>query len=77
MLSDRSDELEDTTIDDAGDSRCGAAWMRALGLDALTHEDLQASCDAVQAVALGHFAQPPSFDDSSRTALKIASENVG
>jgi hypothetical protein len=77
VLPDRLDLLETAPVDrprHAGDEPAG---VRALRLDAVADEHLQLSRDPVEGVSLGHVAQPSSAPESSTSAPKIASENVG
>ena len=74
MLADRLDRLEDATVDSARDARRLAPRVRALRLDALADEGLEAATRGGR-IALGHQGRAPLGLESS--ALKIASENVG
>ena len=54
VLADRLDVLEYTPVDRSRDTRLETARIRALRLDALTDENLQAPCDAMERITLGH-----------------------
>jgi hypothetical protein len=54
VLADRIDALEHASIDCSRDARREAARIRALRLEPLADENLEASGDAVERVTLGH-----------------------
>jgi hypothetical protein len=55
-LADRVDPFEHPAVDRASDPRRETSWVRALGLDALAGEYLQAAGDPMQAVAFWHLS---------------------
>ncbi len=77
MLSHRLDALEHAPVHRLRDPGGRTTGMRALRGDPVSDDRLQARRGAVEGVALGHAGQAASADSSSRSALKIDSENVG
>ena len=73
-----SDALEHAAVDRARDTRRQPARVRALGLDALTDEHAAAGARSDEGCRPRASASAVELSTaSSRTALKIASENVG
>jgi len=58
VLADRLDALQTSAVEPAGDVQRFGTRMRGFDLDALTHESLQATSSAMDAVPLGHLSAP-------------------
>jgi hypothetical protein len=76
VLADGVDGLEDAAVDPLGDPLRLRAWVRRVGLDALSDERLQAACRAVERIALGHVSNGNSSGRSGVSRAPAAAASL-